>query len=239
MLTDPGEESISLGRNLTFGLLDHLGRTIVAGGYVGNRFPTEAALSTLHGVSRPVAREALKMLAAKGLLSTRAGEGTTVRPDSAWNLFDPDVLRWLLDRKFSLDLLRDFIQLRVAVEPAAAALVASFADEEGLKPIRAAFSRMQAAEDGGDDMLEADIAFHLAILRASTNPFFAQFCDVVATSLRTSIRFTSRIHGRTADLAAHEAVLRAIEVRDADAARTSMLNIMGDVMKLIVQSSAG
>ena len=237
MSTDPGEIRISLGRNLTYGLLDHLGKTIVTGGYIDRPFPTEAELSKQHGVSRSVTREAVKMLTTKGLLSARPRQGTIVQPDSAWNLFDPDVLRWLLDRKFSLKLLREFNQLRVAIEPAAAALAATFADKNGLALIRAGFNRMQVAEIGDDDTLEADIAFHVAILRASTNPFFAQFCDVVSTALRTSIRFTNRIQGRTADLAAHEAVLFAIEARDPEASRTAMLRIIDDVMDLIVRSS--
>ena len=54
---------------------------------------------------------------------------------------------------------------------------------------------MVAAERGEDDPLEADIAFHLAILHASANPFYVQFRDVVTTALRTSIRFTNRING--------------------------------------------
>ncbi|MDO7840766.1 FadR/GntR family transcriptional regulator [Sphingomonas immobilis] len=238
MSTDPSEIRVSLGRNLTYGLLDHLGKTIVTGGYADRPFPTEAELSKQHGVSRSVTREAVKMLTTKGLLSARPRQGTIVQPDSTWNLFDPDVLRWLLDRKFSIELLREFNQLRVAIEPAAASLAARFADEQGLALIRAGFGRMQVADNGGDDTLEADIAFHVAILRASTNPFFAQFCDVVATALRTSIRFTNRIQGRTADLAAHEAVMHAIEARDPEAARTAMMNIIDEVMELIVKSSA-
>lgn len=233
MSTDPGEIRTSLGRNLTYGLLDHLGKTIVTGGYEETPFPTEAELSKQHGVSRSVTREAVKMLTTKGLLSARPRQGTIVQPDSSWNMFDPDVLRWLLDRKFSLDLLREFSQLRVAIEPAAAALAAAAADEGGLALIRAGFARMVAAERGEDDTLEADIAFHLSILNASGNRFFAQFRDVVATALRTSIRFTNRIKGRTADLAAHEAVLRAIEARDSSRAQAAMSGIIDDVMTLI------
>ncbi|WP_242147008.1 FadR/GntR family transcriptional regulator [Sphingomonas sp. BAUL-RG-20F-R05-02] len=238
MSSEPEEIRTSLGRNLTYGLLDHLGKTIVTGGYAERQFPTEAELSKQHGVSRSVTREAVKMLTTKGLVSARPRRGTIVEPSSAWNLFDPDVLRWLLDRKFSIDLLREFSQLRIAIEPAAAALAARFADNAGLAAIRAGFDRMRVAETGGDDTLEADIAFHVAILRASGNPFFAQFSDVVATALRTSIRFTNRIQGRTADLAAHEAVLRAIEARDVRRARTSMLYIIDEVMELIVRSPA-
>jgi DNA-binding FadR family transcriptional regulator len=237
MSAEQQEIRTSLGRNLTYGLLDHLGKTIVTGGYENKPFPTEAELSKQHGVSRSVTREAVKMLTSKGLLSARPRQGTIVEPASAWNLFDPDVLRWLLDRKFTITLLREFNQLRVAIEPAAAALAAQFADAQGLAAIRAGFDRMRMAENGEDDTLEADIAFHVAILRASGNPFYAQFCDLVATALRTSIRFTNRIQGRTADLPAHEAVLRAIEAHDAERSRSAMVQIIDEVMGLIVRSS--
>src|SRR4051812_5173598 len=95
-------------RNLTFGLTDTLGKAIVTGVYDDTRFPTEAELAVQHNVSRSVTREAVKMLTAKGLLTARPRKGTTVLPASSWNLFDTDVLRWLLERKFSLELLRQF-----------------------------------------------------------------------------------------------------------------------------------
>ena len=233
MKTDSHNVRTSLGRNLTWGMLDQLGKAIVIGAYESKPFPIEADLSKQYGVSRSVTREAVKMLTAKGLLSARPRQGTIVQPPSSWNLFDADVLSWLLERKFSLELLAQFNQLRSAIEPAAAALAARHADEAGLAAIHAGFVRMVAADAGDDDTLEADIAFHLAILSASTNPFFAQFRDLVATALRTSIRFTNRIKGRTADLAAHEAVKLAIERRDAEAAHAAMRNIIDDVMLLI------
>ena len=238
MPTTPVDARASLGRNLTWGMLDHLGKAIVTGAYDTKPFPTEADLSRQHSVSRSVTREAVKMLTAKGLLSARPRQGTVVQPTSDWNLFDADVLSWLLERKFSLDLLAQFNQLRRAIEPAAAALAAARADATGLAAIRAGYARMVAAEAGDDDTLEADIAFHLAILRASANPFFAQFRDVVATALRTSIRFTNRIKGRTADLAAHEAVKIAIEARDAERARVAMGQIIDDVM-LLIETTGG
>lgn len=237
MVLDPLEMRHSLGRNLTHGMLDHLGKQIVIGAFEKTPFPTEAELSKQLGVSRSVTREAVKMLTAKGLLSARPRQGTLVQPAANWNLFDADVLRWLLERKFSIELLSQFNQLRSAIEPAAAALAAENADDEGFRAIDAGFARMVAAEAGEDDTLSADIAFHLAILQASANPFFAQFRDVVATALRTSIRFTNRIKGRTADLDAHKAVKTAIEARDATAARAAMAMIIGDVNDLITQHS--
>ncbi|PZQ57701.1 MULTISPECIES: FadR/GntR family transcriptional regulator [Novosphingobium] len=228
------EEPVAqLGRNLTYGLLDTIGRAIVTGKYENAVFPTEAELASIHGVSRSVTREAVKMLTAKGLLSARPRQGTTVQPTSSWNLFDTDVLRWMLERKLSVDLLRQFNELRVAVEPEAAALAAQVASEEDIKRIDEGLQRMVAAERGLDDPLEADIAFHVAVLRASKNPFYIQLREIVSTALRTSIRFTNRIKGRTADVSEHSKVRTAIASRDVEAARIAMRRIIGDVLVLI------
>ncbi|MBC2661213.1 FadR family transcriptional regulator [Novosphingobium flavum] len=227
------------GRNLTHRLLETIGRQIVTGHYAERPFPTEAELATGHRVSRSVTREAVKMLTAKGLLSARPRLGTTVQPEARWNLFDPDVLRWLLERPASVSLLRQFHQLRRAIEPTAAGLAAQTADAAGLAGIADGLVRMQQAEQGHDDPLEADIAFHVAVLRASNNPFFAQFRDVVGTALRFSIQVTNRIKGGTADVAAHGAVLAAIRDRDADRAERAMLAIIDDVSDLIEGSAGG
>lgn len=229
-------DPVGAGRNLTYALLEAVGKAIVTGHYDDSPFPTEADLAMQYGVSRSVTREAVKMLTAKGLLIARPRKGTTVQPPHAWNLFDPDVLRWMLERKFSLDLLRQFNELRIAIEPMAAVLAAQAANAEGIAAIEAGYQRMVAAEAGDDDPLEADIAFHIAILEASANPFYAQFRDVVMTALRTSIRFTNRFKGHTASLPQHRAVLTAIEQRDPDQARAAMSALIVDVMALIADA---
>lgn len=231
-------DTVGSGRNLTYALLDAVGKAIVVGRYDDSPFPTEADLARQYSVSRSVTREAVKMLTAKGLLIARPRKGTSVQPPSAWNLFDPDVLRWMLERKFSLDLLRQFNELRIAIEPMAAWLAATAADVQGIAAIDAGYQRMVAAEAGDDDALEADIAFHIAILEASANPFYAQFRDVVMTALRTSIRFTNRFKGRTASLPQHRAVLTAIEERSPERARVAMSALIEDVMALIADAEA-
>lgn len=228
--------SSAMGRNLTYGMLDMLGKAIVTGQYDNQPFPTEAELAKQYDVSRSVVREAVKMLGAKGLLTARPRKGTTIQATDRWNLFDIDVLRWLLDRKFSLSVLRQFSELLEAIEPASAALAARAHTEEGLRAIRAGFARMEAAERDDDDSLEADIAFHIAILQASANPFYAQFRDVVTTALRTSIRFTNRFKGRTASLPQHKAVLDAITQREPEQARAAMAALIADVMLLIAEA---
>lgn len=235
VLSDEGGLQVrgQLGRNLTFGLLEVLGRSIVIGQYRDRPFPTEAELVKLHGVSRSVTREAVKMLGAKGLLGARPKQGTFVQPDEQWNLFDTDVLRWLLERKSSIVLLRRFNELRIGVEPQAAALAAHRASPRQRDAIAAGLDRMREAERGVDDSLDADIAFHVAVLRASNNPFFVQFREVVSTALRTSIRFTNRIAGRTASIEDHAAVHDAILAGDAGRAKQAMGKLIDDVLELI------
>lgn len=230
------EIQASLGRNLTYGLLDRLGNAIVTGQYDSVPFPTEADLALRHGVSRPVTREAVKMLTAKGLLSARPRQGTIVQPSRNWNLFDQDVLRWILDRQFSIDLLRQFSELRFAIEPEAAALAAVHGTGDDHALIAAGLRRMEAADEGADDPLASDIAFHVAILRATTNPFYDQLRGVVETALKTSIRFTNRIKGRTASIEDHAAVYQAIIKRDPDTARQAMRDLINDVIELVENS---
>ncbi|MDR6788306.1 DNA-binding FadR family transcriptional regulator [Sphingomonas sp. BE138] len=228
----------AFGRNLTYGLHEVLGRAIVVGDYADRPFPNEADIVREHGVSRSVTREAVKMLAAKGLLGARPKQGTFVRPQDAWNLLDPDVLRWLLEREASIDLLRHFNELRIGVEPEAAALAARGATAEQQQAISAGLAQMVAAERGEDDTLDADIAFHVAVLRASNNPFFLQFREMVSTALRTSIRFTNRIAGRSASIAEHTAVRDAILAGDAAAAHETMRGLIVNVLTLIEQPRA-
>jgi DNA-binding FadR family transcriptional regulator len=229
----------SLGRNLTHGMLDALGRSIVKGEFSARAFPTEADLARHFAVSRTVTREAVKMLTAKGLLSARPRQGTVVEPEAAWNLFDADVLRWLLERKFSLSLLRQFSELRASIEPAAADLAACNVSPERLALVDAGYRRMERADAGDGDPLEADIAFHVAILDASGNPFYAQFRDVVETALRTSIRFTNRFKGHIASLPAHKAVRDGIATGKGAKARRAMRAIIDDVMRLIADAERG
>jgi DNA-binding FadR family transcriptional regulator len=214
--------------SLTYGLLDILGSAIIAGDYKERPLPTEAELAKLHGVSRSVIREAVKMLVAKGLVGARPRWGTFVQPDEDWNYADGDVLRWLLKRRRSVGLLRQFGELRLAVEPEAAALAAERATPEQIAAIAAALTRMREAERQRYDDLDAVIAFHAAILRAVGNPFFLHFREVVSTALNMSRRFAGTAPGPAASLRDHAAVYEAIARGEAEAARAAMGRLIRD-----------
>ena len=224
--------------NLTRRVVEALGQAIVTGTWdAAGAFPIEAELCARFGVSRSVVREAVKMLTAKGLLSARPRRGTVVEPEPHWNLLDPDVLRWLLERAPSPALLAEFTQMRLGIEPQAAALAAQAVGRgqaEMLPPIRAALARMRAAGTGDDDPLASDIAFHVAILHASGNRFLVQLRELVDTALRISIRLTNARKGVSlASVDDHARVLRAIEAADAPAAAAAMRELLGEALELI------
>ena len=228
------------GQNLTYSIANHIGIAIVTGVYSKeNPIPIEADLSTKYGASRPVLREAVKMLTAKGLLGARPRRGTWVQPEAHWNLLDPDVLGWLLQRKFSAALLIEFTELRLAVEPAAAMLAARTAGAAERAALSAAIARMQAAEQGDDDPLESDIAFHVAVLQASRNRFYAQLTGFTSTALRFSIRMTNRYKGvRLASVAAHKKVSDAILAGKPAAAGEAMRRLIQEALRIMKKRQA-
>jgi DNA-binding FadR family transcriptional regulator len=227
--------SSARGQNLTTSIVHDLGIAIVTGKYTEqNPFPVEGELCKQYQASRSVLREAVKMLTAKGLLKARPRQGTWVQPEEHWNLLDPDVLRWMLERKFSLRLLIEFTEIRLAVEPGAAALAAKSAPSEDLAAITSAIERMQAAERGEDDPLHSDIAFHSAVLRASGNPFYAQMREFIETALRFSIRRTNAYKGvRLANVMDHKRVADAIIAGDPATAETAMRALIQEALELM------
>jgi DNA-binding FadR family transcriptional regulator len=223
------------GENLTYRIVEDLGIAVVTGRYTENNpFPVEADLCKQYGVSRSILREAVKMLTAKGLLSARPRQGTWVQPEDVWNLLDPDVLRWLLERKFSYSLLIEFLQMRLAVEPIAAGLAALVAKPADKAAMVAAIGRMIAAERGDDDPLNSDIAFHVGVMHATGNRFYSQFSDLIVTALRFSIRTTNYFKGvKLASIADHKKVADAVMAGDAQTAETAMRSLIQEALDLI------
>src|SRR5206468_12646009 len=148
-----------------------IGRRIVTGNLQpGELLPAEPEL----GASRTVVREAVKVLAAKGLVESRPKTGTRVRPRDAWNLLDPDVLAWQQDGAVDDALLRKLTEVRRIIEPAAAELAAARADVRDVAAMEDAFQQMEetAQARAGTDFeafVQADMRFHLAILQACRN----------------------------------------------------------------------
>lgn len=223
------------GLNLTQQIAHYLGKAIISKEYGDhNPVPSEAVLCEQLDVSRSAAREAVKSLAAKGLLSSRARQGIRVLPESEWNLFDADVLGWIRDSNPSLELLREFTELRLAIEPEAAWLAADRQNPEKIAQIGLALDRMKQAEAGLDDPLESDIAFHISVLNASENRFFMQLGRIIDTTLRVSIRYTNMLSDvQGGDYEEHKRVYDAIIDKRPEKAERESERLIGDALKLI------
>jgi DNA-binding FadR family transcriptional regulator len=221
------------GGSLTHELVESVGRAIVSGEFRDGGFPTEGELARQLGASRNIIREVVKILTAKRLLSARPRHGTTIEPESQWNLLDPDVLRWLQNREFSVDLLTAFAEVRLGFEPQAAAMAARRIDDAGRVAIEHAIEQMRASVAGPGDRVAADVAFHVAVLEASGNPFFLQLRELVNTALRISIRHNHWVRDTTKSLGQHEKTAAAILSGDEEGAYAGMRQMLLDVLALL------
>jgi DNA-binding FadR family transcriptional regulator len=224
--------------NLTQSLVQKLGSSIVRGDLpAGKSLPIEAELGKKFGASRTVMREAVKILSTKGLIGQRPRVGTYVHTEDKWDLLDAEVLTWILDRHFSHALVREFLEVRLGIEPAAAALAAVNATPEDKELLHQKLEKMKGAMNGHFDPVAADIAFHATILEISHNRFYHQLTPIVETALRFSIRLTNKTKGAVADYDAHDKVYRAIRNSNPDAAARACRELITEALALVIKSA--
>jgi DNA-binding FadR family transcriptional regulator len=224
------------GINLTQSLVQKLGSSIVRGELpAGKSLPIEAELGKKFGASRTVMREAVKILSTKGLIGQRPRVGTFVHPEEKWDLLDAEVLTWILDRHFSHSLVREFLEVRMGIEPAAAALAAVNATEADKELLKEKLDRMKGAMSGHFDPVAADIAFHATILEISHNRFYHQLTPIVETALRFSIRLTNKAKGALADYDSHEKIYKAIKSGNPDAASRACRDLVREALALMMR----
>ncbi|MEW2572052.1 FadR/GntR family transcriptional regulator [Streptomyces sp. NPDC047070] len=220
-------------------VVDELGRRVVGGAWApGEALPVEDALAAEIGVSRGVLREAVKALVAKGMLRVRPRTGTRVLPPEHWNHLDRDVLRWK-QAGDATALLRDTGELRRIVEPEAARLAAERAGPDDVRALYDALAAMEAAaaEPGRSGYVEADIAFHRALLDASGNRLLGSLGRAVDIALEHSFVVSTQTPGAVeGSLPGHRAVVRAVETRDPEAAAAAVLAIVEAAEREIARS---
>jgi DNA-binding FadR family transcriptional regulator len=217
-------------KNVHGNTLDLLGEAIVAGQYAaGAALPSEPLLCEELGVSRTVVREAVKSLAAKGLLRTGPKVGTRVQPPADWNWFDPDLVAWQSKAGLTRDFLRDLHELRVVVEPAGVRLAALRATAQDIAEIEAAFAGMTNAVERGGDYVTPDLRFHQGLLRASHNRMMMQMSKALGAVLRVSFELSTLKPERAGkSLPQHRAVLDAVIARDPKKAERAILVLIDD-----------
>jgi DNA-binding FadR family transcriptional regulator len=190
----------------------------------GAMLPIETELSAHFGVSRTVIRESIKRIEEKGLVAVVQGSGTTVRTRESWNVLDPVVLQVMLENDASLGVLDDLAIVRGALEGAMAAATAGRRTPEELAALRAAFEHMESTIDHEDEYNDADMQFHLVVMRQSQIPLAESITRTLYSRARESARFTTNpskdVFHLTLD--EHRKVLEAVEAGDAAAAEAAM-----------------
>jgi DNA-binding FadR family transcriptional regulator len=220
----------NLVRNIHSQIAEQIGTSIVRGEIgAGEQLPSEMKICEMFDVSRPVVREAIRILAGKGLIESRAKSGTRVRPPELWSHLDSDVLRWRLATTSLDSYLQKLFDLRNAVEPAASALAAAAATPEDCNAISEAMDGMAAATTN-DEFVNADIAFHKAIYIATRNELFWPLAQMLEILLRRGFTIAAVGDHRARALAEHRAVLQAIRAGDSTAAHAAAATLLGNTV---------
>ena len=203
-------------------VVDILGHRIAANHYTeGEVLPIEQELADSLQVGRNALREAVKVLSGKGLIRTAPRSGTRVRPRDDWNLLDPDVLRWHADPDIATqEFMLDLIEMRRIIEPKAAELAAARATRDEVADILSAYQAMATPDITQQQRIEADIAFHSAILKASHNQVLNHFRFAIATYLKAHAALGLKVSASDdqADMERHQRIAMAIATGKAKSA---------------------
>jgi DNA-binding FadR family transcriptional regulator len=209
-------------------LARRIGSAILNGDYLpGDKLGGEIDQAENRGVSRTVYREALRILAAKGMIESRPKAGTRVTDRRHWNLLDPDILAWTFSGNADENFIRELFELRGIIEPEAAALAAqrrNLADLDIMQGALADMERHGLADACGQ---AADQAFHRAIIEASGNRPLITLAESVGAAVAWTTRFKQRHQPLPRDpMDEHRAVFAAIEAGDAAQARAAMQELV-------------
>ncbi len=195
----------------------------------GPSLPTEVELTQQLNVSRTVLREAVKVLASKGLVDVGPKRGMRIRPRAAWNLLDPDLLAWQYEAGPDERFFKNLFEVRSIVETAAAERAAERATPADIAAIETAFGQMAATVDEPDAHIAADLEFHAAIVAACQNDLLSAMNTTIGTALRASRLITIQVPGgAAASLPSHRAIVDAIRERAPAGARAAMSRLLNE-----------
>lgn len=205
-----------------------LGISIVCGRHrPGDVLEGEIEASYRLNVSRTAYREAIRILAAKGLVEARPKTGTRVNPREKWHLLDPDVLSWIFMNEPDEHLLHSLFELRRVVEPAAAGLAAERRTDSHVAAMQAAVAAMAEHTLATDAGRQADQEFHAALLDASGNPFLVSLSSGVGAAVAWTTIFKQRVGPLQRDpVPDHWRVYEAIAAGDPHAAHAAMTQLV-------------
>ena len=211
-------------------VVEQLGLAIVAGDLaVGETLPGDLELERQFDVSRSVLREAMKTLAAKGLVVAKSRVGTRVTEKCHWNLLDECVLRWHFRAGVTAEFLNHLYDLRLVLEPAAAAFAAEHASADDCAELRRYALALGAPDLNFREQVEADLRFHVLLCLVGANPFMESMVGFIKTSLDGAFTLSLSQYVRQSGdgiIQSHLAVVEAIERKDAEVAQNRMRNLI-------------
>jgi DNA-binding FadR family transcriptional regulator len=225
---DPANKKARRSLRLHGTIARQLGILIVSGRYPpGHLLGGEISSADKLSVSRTAYREAVRILAAKGLVNAKPKVGTRVNPRSMWQLLDPDVLDWAFESEPDLTMLDSLFELRNVVESAAAAFAAQRRTTTQLRLMRAALKAMETHTLATEEGRQADADFHTTLLLATGNPFIISLTNGVRAAIRTTTIYKQRHQPLRRDpLPDHIRVFDAIAAKEPKKAQIAMSELI-------------
>lgn len=218
-----------------------LGIAVVSGRLKpGHTMNGEIEASRRLHVSRTAYREAIRILAANGLVRSRPKLGTVVAPEEEWHLLDPDVLSWIFQSDPRPELLTSLFELRRVIEPESAALAATRRTSAQVARMEIALAGMAEHSLATEAGQRADQDFHAELLRASGNVFLASLNIGVGAAVRWTTIFKQRSNPLPRDpLPDHVAVFTAVAAGNPEGARAAMVKLVNFAQADIDNSRGG
>ncbi len=210
-----------------------IGRRIVSGGLLpGSTLPGFDELAAELSTSRLMVRQAVRVLADKGLVASEPNNGTVVRPRSEWCQRDADVLTWQIAGEPDAAFVRHLFEVRRIIEPDAAAIVATRGNGDAIIALEQALAVMTAAGPQAPESIDADVSFHRHLLTGTGNEFIAGFAPLIETLLRIVFHVQrDAAPERERFVAEHAAVVDAIRRGDGETARRAAATLIEDAEK--------
>ncbi|MBA4079327.1 MAG: hypothetical protein C0508_30140 [Cyanobacteria bacterium PR.023] len=224
---DQSSDSTSSSGRKIRRVVDMIGSSIANGQYKPEEtLPTELILCENLNVGRNVLREGLKILAGKGLVRTVRRAGTSILPQSDWNMLDPDILAWTLETKeLRTEMLCELARLRRIIEPEVAALAAINATTTEMLRLFECYEGMKKFDTDPRLAIEFDIQFHQRMFEAAHSPLLSSLLRGFIILYRANFEITIN-SGYVDNLIQHRLIAEAIRDRKPEVARTSMITLL-------------
>jgi len=200
----------------------------------GARLPSETTISEKLGVSRPVVREAMRTLAATGLVEMAVGKRATIVP------VDGEMMSRVISNAVLIGQAneRDILELRRGVEIAMVALAAQHRTEEQAAQLQAIIAEMARDIDDGDRYLDLDLRLHVTLAEATGNPLYSLLIDalrqLILVAMTTGRERWSEIQGLSRVQELHEQIVAAVVAGDPAAAAAAMAQHFDDALTVIL-----